>query len=243
MNIFEMDSVTKNYGERTVLNITKLELCQDRIYAILGPNGAGKTTMLRILNLLDMPDSGHIRFMNMDTNIPEHDRLELARQMCMVFQRPVMFRNSVYQNVAYGLKLRGVADNEIKVRVNETLSFVGLHNFSRQMANRLSGGESQRVALARALVLHPRVLLLDEPTTNLDPYSVQMIEDIVLKCKQEYQMTVIIVTHNLFQAQRIADESILLVDGEVIEKENTTQFFSNPRDQRTRHFVDGTMVY
>lgn len=243
MNVFELDSVTKNYGDRTVLNIDRLEMPRDKIYAILGPNGAGKTTMLRILNLLDRPDTGYVKFMNTDTNISEHGRLELARQMCMVFQRPVMFRNSVYQNVAYGLRLRGVADSEIKTRVNETLSFVGLQNFSNHMAHRLSGGESQRVALARALVLRPQVLLLDEPTANLDPYSIQMIEDIVLKCKHQYQMTVIMVTHNLFQAQRIADESILLVDGKVIEKDTTVQFFSKPRDERTQRFVDGTMVY
>ncbi|HEX3012295.1 MAG TPA: ATP-binding cassette domain-containing protein, partial [Syntrophomonadaceae bacterium] len=150
---------------------------------------------------------------------------------------------SVFQNVAYGLKLRRINDSEIKARVNETLSFVGLQNFSGQMANKLSGGEGQRVALARALVLRPEVLLLDEPTANLDPYSVQMIEDIILRCKQEYQMTVIMVTHNLFQAQRIADECALLVDGEIIEKNSMADFFSNPADERTRRFIDGTMVY
>ncbi|HEX3011319.1 MAG TPA: phosphate ABC transporter ATP-binding protein [Syntrophomonadaceae bacterium] len=243
MNVFELESVSKNYGARTVLNVASLQFGKDKIYAILGPNGAGKTTMLRILNLLDLPDKGHIRFMDKDTNIPEHDRLELARRMCMVFQRPVMFRASVFQNVAYGLKLRRMGESEIKARVNETLSFVGLQNFSRQMANKLSGGESQRVALARALVLRPEVLLLDEPTANLAPYSVQMIEDIILKCKHDYQMTVIVVTHNLFQAQRIADECILLVDGEIVEKSGMTEFFSNPADERTRRFIDGTMVY
>lgn len=242
MTIFRLDSVSKVYGNRTVLDISALTLEENCIYAILGPNGAGKTTLLRLLNLLDQPDTGKIEFMGSDIS-NDGDQLAIARQMCMVFQKPHMFRSTVYENVAYGLKIRQIPRSEIQKRVLETLRFVGLEGFKGRMATTLSGGESQRLALARALVLHPRVLLLDEPTANLDPHTVQMIEEIVRNYQQQYHMTVIIVTHNLFQAQRIADECILLIDGQIIEKGLTRDVFTHPKQERTRHFLDGTMVY
>ncbi len=243
MMIFSMDEISKSYGTRTVLDIPRMELEQDKIYAVLGPNGAGKTTLLRILNLLDLPDTGQLKFMGQDIRVNQHERLDIARQMCMVFQKPHMFRTTVYKNVAYGLKLRQTPPAEIKQKVDETLEFVGLGEFHGRLATTLSGGESQRLALARALALQPRVLLLDEPTANLDPTTVQMIEEIIRNYQAKYHMTVIIVTHNLFQAQRIADECILLMDGRVIERGPTKEMFAHPQDDRTRHFLDGTMVY
>ncbi|MDD2510183.1 MAG: phosphate ABC transporter ATP-binding protein [Syntrophomonas sp.] len=243
MNLFEISGLRKSFGSRTVLNIDELTLQAGKIYAVLGPNGSGKTTLLRILNLLAAPDTGRIKFMGGDIGISQADRLSVSRQMCMVFQRPFMFRSTVFNNVAYGLKLRRVAKADCEKRVNEALDFVGMGNFVKQSATRLSGGETQRVALARALVLQPQVLLLDEPTANLDPGSVQQIEEIIRKYHQEYNTSVIIVTHNLFQAKRMADETILLINGEVLERASTAEFFEHPRELGTRHFLDGTMVY
>ncbi len=243
MNLFEISGLKKSFGDRTVLNIDELILQLGKIYAILGPNGSGKTTFLKIMNLLLAPDCGRIKFMGGDIEISQTDRLSISRQMCMVFQRPVMFRSTVFNNVAYGLKLRRVTKAECAKKVNEALDFVGMGGFAKHPATRLSGGETQRVALARALVLQPRVLLLDEPTANLDPGSVQHIEEIIRKYHREYNTSVIIVTHNLFQAKRIADESILLISGEVVERAHTSEFFEQPRDLRTRQFLDGTMVY
>lgn len=243
MNLFEVEGVYKTYGSRTVLNISRLDFEKSKIYAILGPNGAGKTTLLRILNLLDEPSKGSIRFMGVDIGSPQCDRFSLARQMCMVFQRPFMFRTTVYNNVAYGLKLRRIARAEVDKRVREAIDFVGLGDFINHPGTRLSGGEIQRVALARALVLQPEVLLLDEPTANLDPHSVQIIEEIISNSHHQYGMSVIIVTHNLFQAKRMSDETILLVDGQIVEKGSTPEFFDHPQDERTRQFLDGTMIY
>ena len=243
MNLFELDKVTRSYGNRTVLNISHLNLKDDCIYAILGPNGAGKTTLLRVLNLLDEPDKGQIKFMGVDVNSPGCDKSSILRKMCMVFQRPFMFRSTVFNNVAYGLKLRRVPGPEINKRVREAVNFVGMTDFINHSATTLSGGEAQRVALARALVLRPRVLLLDEPTANLDPHSVQIIEKIIGNTHSQYGMSVIIVTHNLFQAKRISNETILLIDGEVVEKGETNNIFANPRDERTRQFLNGTMIY
>lgn len=243
MNLFEITKLTKVFRDRTVLSIDKLFLERERIYAVLGPNGAGKTTLLRVMNMLDEPDSGDIRFMDdyiLKAGFQSHN---MARRMCMVFQRPLMFKTSVYNNIAYGLRLRKLTRREIDRSVREVLDFVGMQEFINYPAIRLSGGEMQRVALARALVLKPEVLLLDEPTANLDPHSVQIIEEIVRNHHQQFGTSVIMVTHNLFQAKRMADEVILLVGGQVVEKSNAESFFNRPSDQRSRAFLDGTMVY
>lgn len=243
MNLFEIDGVTKKYGSRTVLDVSGLKLQKDRIYAVMGPNGSGKTTFLRLLNLLESPDSGQIRFMGEDINAPASKRLNISRRMCMVFQRPFMFHSSVFNNVAYGLKLRKESKADCEKKVREVLEFVGMSSFANQLATRLSGGEMQRVALARALVLRPQLLLLDEPTANLDPNSVKHIEKIIRSWHQQYNTSVIAVTHNLFQAKRLADESILLIDGRVVEQGKTAEFFNNPQRVESKQFLDGTMVY
>ncbi|MDD2619171.1 MAG: ATP-binding cassette domain-containing protein [Syntrophomonadaceae bacterium] len=243
MNLFEIDEVTKKYGSRTVLDIPELKLRKDRIHAIMGPNGSGKTTLMRILNLLDTPDTGHIKFLGEDLENLQGRHLDVTRRMCMVFQRPFMFHSSVFNNVAYGLKIRKVSRPECEKKVKEVLDFVEMNSFASQLATRLSGGETQRVALARALVLRPELLLLDEPTANLDPSSVKHIEEIIRNWHQQYNTSVIIVTHNLFQAKRLADESILLINGKVVEKGKTHDFFNNPQAEESKQFLDGTMVY
>jgi len=243
MNLFEITNLTKVYRDRTVLSIDRLSLERDRIYAVLGPNGAGKSTLLRILDLLEEPESGEIKFMDGQFIKAGHKSYSIARRMCMVFQRPLMFDTSVYNNIAYGLRIRKRQRREIEESVREALSFVGMEDFANYPATKLSGGEMQRVALARALVLKPEVLLLDEPTANLDPHSVQILEAIVRNHHQQFGTSVIMVTHNLFQAKRMADEVILLVGGEVVEKSAVETFFKYPADKRSEAFLDGTMVY
>lgn len=243
MELFEIDGLVKKYGQKVVLDIPRLKLESDRIYALLGPNGAGKSTLLRILNLLEEPDSGTLKFMGADTGVAKDTKLAMSRQMCMVFQRPYMFNTTVFNNVAYGLKLRKLSGGEVKKRVLEALAFVGLADFFDRPAKRLSGGEMQRVALARALVLKPRVLLLDEPTANLDPHSVQAIEEIVKGCRGKFGASVIIVTHNLFQAKRMAEEVVLLFSGRVVVQQKCFDFFDKPGHPKARAFLDGTMVY
>lgn len=243
MNLFEITNLTKVYRDRTVLSIDKLFLKRESIYAVLGPNGAGKSTLLRILNLLEEPETGEIIFMDGQFLKAGHKSYNMARRMCMVFQRPLMFNTTVYNNIAYGLKLRKHSRGEINQKVREVLDFVGMQDFLNYPATRLSGGEMQRVALARALVLQPEVLLLDEPTANLDPHSIQIIEEIVRNHHQQFGTSIIMVTHNLFQAKRMADEVILLVGGEVVEKSDAEKFFDSPADERSKAFLDGTMVY
>ena len=167
--------------------------------------------------------------------------LDLRRRVTTVFQRPMLLDRSVRENVAYGLRLRGL-DKSDKA-VNDTLSQVGLEGLARQRARSLSGGEAQRVALARALILQPDVLLLDEPTANLDPYNVGLIEEIVRQANQKHGTTIVMVTHNVFQAHRLAQRVAFLLGGKLVEVAKTEKFFTTPDDPRTRAFMNGEMVY
>jgi tungstate transport system ATP-binding protein len=160
-----------------------------------------------------------------------------------VFQTPVLLNRSVAANVGYGLKVRGQDKKAIDQAVAEALERVGLNKLAHQSARTLSGGEAQRVALARALVIQPTVLLLDEPTANLDPYNVKLIEEIVADENRQKGTTVVLVTHNVFQAKRLAHRTALLLEGRLVEIAATPTFFEAPSDPRTAAFVRGEMVY
>lgn len=243
MALFQLREVKKHYGKKRVLDIPHLEFEEKKIYAVLGPNGAGKTTLLRLMNGLEIPDAGTVIFLGLEIKRNSREVLEALRQMSMVFQKPVMFKMSVFDNVAYGLRVRKLGGKEIKKRVSQALELVGMESMAMRNAATLSGGEMQRVALARAFAVRPRVLLLDEPTANLDPSSVGLIEGIIKNSKSQFDLSIIMVTHNLFQAKRVADETMLLCDGEVVELCETEKFFTCPAQEKTRRFLDGTMVY
>jgi tungstate transport system ATP-binding protein len=237
--IYQLDSLRQSYAGRTVLEIDRLEVRAGEILALVGPSGAGKSTLLRLLNFLETPVTGSITFMGQritNGNAP----LELRRQVTTVFQRPVLRRTSVLDNAAYGLQLRGIKPDG---QVSAILERVGLAGFAQQPARSLSGGEMQRVALARALVIRPAVLLLDEPTANLDPYNVGLIEEIIRGHNAEHGTTAILVTHNVFQARRLAHRTGLMLGGKLVELADTDQFFTAPTDPRTSAFVRGEMVY
>jgi tungstate transport system ATP-binding protein len=236
--IFELRRLRKVYGDRTVLDLDELVVRQGEILALVGPSGAGKSTLLRILNFLETPSSGVICYGGIELN--DGASLTLRRQITTVFQRPLLQRASVRENVEYGLRLRNLRPDGM---VDAILEQVGLSAFARQPARQLSGGEMQRVALARALVIRPRVLLLDEPTANLDPYNVGLIEDIVRRQNAEHGTTVVLVTHNIFQARRLAHRTGLMLGGKLIELDDTPRFFASPADSRTAAFVRGDMVY
>lgn len=238
-SIFRLQQVTQAYRGRTVLNVDRLEILAGEVLGIVGPSGAGKSTLLRLLNFLEEPVAGQIVYKGLALNgqgVP----LDLRRQVTTVFQRPILLNRSVASNVAFGLKLRG--QREVKAAVLRALARVGLRELADSPARLLSGGEAQRVALARALVIEPEVLLLDEPTANLDPYNVRLIEEIV-RDLNEGGTTVVLVTHNIFQARRLARRVALLLEGRLIEVGPTEEFFENPRDPRTLAFVTGDMVY
>jgi tungstate transport system ATP-binding protein len=221
--IYEVHNLRQMYNQRTVLQIDSLDIYSGEILALVGPSGAGKSTLLRHLNFLEEPAEGHLIFENSRFNgvVPP---LELRRRVTTVFQQPVLLNRSVAANVAYGLKLRGKNGVRAKQAVNKALKQVGLLEFADVSAKTLSGGEAQRVALARALVIEPDVLLLDEPTANLDPYNIRMIEEIVAEVNHTQSTTVVLVTHNIFQAKRLADRTALILDGKIVEVADTHSF-------------------
>jgi tungstate transport system ATP-binding protein len=238
--VYQLESVRQIYPARQVLTIDSLTIERGEFFALVGPSGAGKSTLLRLLALLESPSAGTMRFEHLSANSSPAP-LALRRRVAMVFQHPLLLNASVRENVAFGLKMRG--ERETAARVNETLARLGLLDFERVNARTLSGGEAQRVALARALVLQPDVLLLDEPTANLDPYNVSLIERIVKELHARQGATIVWVTHNVFQARRLATRVGLLLDGRLIEVADTHEFFEAPRDPRTRAFVRGEMIY
>jgi tungstate transport system ATP-binding protein len=224
-----------------VLQIESLKIQRGEVFALVGPSGAGKSTLLRLLNFLEPPTNGRIRFLDVEFSSSQPMPLQYRRRVTTVFQRPILLNRSVQANIAYGLSLRGKRDSS--GAIERTLEQVGLQNMARQRARTLSGGEAQRVALARAIVLEPDVLLLDEPTANLDPYNVGLIEEIVTDLNHERGTTVVLVTHNVFQAKRLAHRVALMLDSQIIEIASVESFFESPQDPRTAAFVRGEMVY
>ena len=239
--IYQLRDVTKEYNGRRVLQVEHLDIQQGEIFALVGPSGAGKSTLLRLLNFLESPTSGSIRFLETDFSQDRTPPLHLRRRVTTVFQRPILLNRSVWANVEYGLHLR--RQRRAARQVEMALERVGLRDLAHQQARTLSGGEAQRVALARAMVLLPDVLLLDEPTANLDPYNVGLIEDIARALNREQATTLVLVTHNVFQARRLADRVALLLEGQIIEISDVDAFFRSPQDPRTAAFVRGEMVY
>jgi len=238
---FRLRKVTRVYGTRAVVNVESLEIRRGEIYGIVGPSGSGKSTLLRMLAMVESPTSGEMWFDEKPITPVDRVPVEIRRRVTMVFQRPILLSRTVHENVMYGLRLRG--RNGVNGRVDEVLSDVGLEQLSGTRARSLSGGELQRVALARAIVVQPDVLLLDEPTANLDPYNVGLIEGIVTRLNRESGTTIVLVTHNVFQARRLAHRAGLLLDGCLIESGAVSQFFAEPTDPRTAAFVRGDMVY
>jgi tungstate transport system ATP-binding protein len=233
--------VEKAYDGRSVLQVEQLAIPEGEIFALVGPSGAGKSTLLRLLNFLEPPSRGAVIYRGRSFNTTSTIPVAVRRRVTTVFQRPILLQRSVWDNVAYGLRLRGRARRQ--ERIESALEQVGLAHLAHQNARTLSGGEAQRVALARAMVLEPDVLLLDEPTANLDPYNVGLIEEIVCNLNEKAGTTLVLVTHNIFQARRLAHRVALLLEGEVVEVAPVERFFESPEDERTAAFVQGDMVY
>ena len=239
--VYTLQDLSHSYGGREVLRIPRLEIAAGEILAVVGPSGAGKSTLLRLLNFLEAPSRGCIQFEGQPFAAGIALPLAARRRVTTVSQRPVLLNRSVQANVEYGLRLRGERRGAPAARA--AIEQVGLAAFTRQSALTLSGGEAQRVALARAVVLRPAVLLLDEPTANLDPYNVALIEDTVRSLNRQQGTTLVLVTHNLFQAQRLAQRVAFLLDGALVELADADRFFHVPQDPRAAAFVRGEMVY
>lgn len=204
-----LENITKKYKEKIVLELENLTIEEGKITGITGPNGSGKSTLLNIIGGIDKEYSGNVLY-------DEHSiNREVERNMTYVFQKPYLFRRKVYENIAYPLRLRSIDRQEEQIKVKEVIKALEIEELTEKKAHILSGGESQKVALARALVFNPKLLLLDEPTSNIDPESIKIMEREIVRFNKETNSTVIIVTHNLDQAERICENIIYLQGGRV----------------------------
>ena len=208
--VLYIDSLTKKYGKKTVLDIKSLTIEKEKITGITGPNGCGKSTLLNIIAGIDDAYSGNISY----------DGGPLSRKilegMTYVFQKPYLFKRTVLENIAYPLKLRGLSHEEREQRAMEMILRFEIESLKDERADLLSGGESQKVALARALVFEPKLLLLDEPTSSIDPDSIQVMEREILDFNKKTKATIVIVTHNMDQASRLCHNILSLNEGKVV---------------------------
>ncbi|MDA8433271.1 MAG: ATP-binding cassette domain-containing protein [Nitrospiraceae bacterium] len=207
----EATKVAKTYNGNSVLRDCSYSFRPPGVYILTGPNGCGKSTFLRIAALIEQPDSGTIGFFSDDKRVDAD--LRLKRKITLVLPKVGVFNTSVFKNVAYGLTIRGIGKQETEEKVKKVLEFVQLSHKTRQNALTLSSGETQRLGIARALVMGPDILFLDEPTASVDQKNSRIIEEILLKMKQESGPTVIMTTHDQSQAKRLADTLLVIRDG------------------------------
>lgn len=236
MYIVELENINKNYEELHVLKDINVKFKKGTSTALVGPTGSGKTVLLRLIDLLEKPSSGTIYFEGVDANESNSRRLEIRRQIGMVFQKPLAFRTSVYDNIAYGLKVRGKT-KKMDEKIKEMLKVIGLEGYDNRNALKLSGGETQRLALARAMVTDPELLLLDEPTANLDPISTTKMEDLITKINRKFETTVIMTTHDLTQGQKLADRMVILSKGRICQNGTPKEIFRKPKNKFVADFI------
>ena len=213
-----------------------------RLTVITGPNGGGKTSLAKLIAGVEKPTSGRILLDGEDIYGRDVEVVELRKKVGMVFQKPNPFPKTIYENVAYGLRVNGVNDeNYIEETVVKTLKQVVLwdevKDKLKESAFALSGGQQQRLCIARALAISPSILLMDEPTSALDPISTSKIEDLIHELKNDY--TIVIVTHNMQQAARVSDKTGYFYLGELIEYDNTRKIFTNPEKESTQNYITG----
>jgi phosphate transport system ATP-binding protein len=245
--VLKVDNLKLFYGEAKALNGINMLIPRNRVTAFIGPSGCGKSTLLRCFNRMnDLVDicriDGKILFDSKNIYDNDVNVALLRRRVGMVFQKPNPFPKSIYENVAYGLRIMGVNDKaELDVAVEKSLRAAALWNEVKDRLQEsgmsLSGGQQQRLVIARAIALQPEVLLLDEPASALDPIATSKIEDLVDELKGEY--TIIIVTHNMQQAARVSDYTAFMYMGDLIEFGATDDLFINPKETRTNDYITG----
>ena len=244
---FTVDNLNLYFADKLVLQGINMRIPQDRITAFIGPSGCGKTTLLRCFNRMnDLYDQvriqGKIDFGNMAVLEPSCEVSELRRNIGMVFQKPNPFPKSIYENIAYGLRIHGIRHKKV---LHETVEwalrsaalFDEVKDRLKEPALSLSGGQQQRLVIARALAIKPQVLLLDEPTSALDPISTLKIEELIQQLKKDY--TILIVTHDMQQAARVSDHTAFMYGGRLVEYDNTMRIFTTPAKRQTEAYITG----
>lgn len=235
------------YGQKQALFDVNMSIPRKRVTAFIGPSGCGKSTLLRTFNRMnDLVDGCHVDGKILldggDIFDRSMDITNLRRRVGMVFQKPNPFPKSIFENVAYGLKVNGISDSKIiEERVETSIKQVALwdevKDKLKKSAFELSGGQQQRLCIARALAIQPSIILMDEPTSALDPISTSKIEELIFELKSKY--TIVIVTHNMQQAARVSDSTAFFYLGELVEYNATKELFTNPKIERTQNYITG----
>ncbi|NDV20125.1 phosphate ABC transporter ATP-binding protein [Pseudodesulfovibrio sp. JC047] len=236
-----------HYGEFKALEDISIQFESNRVTALIGPSGCGKSTYLRCINRMNdlIPGTrvdGRMTLDSQDVYAPGIDVVSLRRRIGMVFQKPNPFPKSIFENVAYGLRVNGIKDKQfLEQKVEESLLSSALWDEVKDRLHTsalgLSGGQQQRLCIARALAVEPEVLLMDEPASALDPIATQKIEDLIHELKKEF--TIIIVTHSMQQAARVSDRTAFFYMGKLVEMDDTSTMFTNPANQQTEDYITG----
>ena len=237
--LYKLQNVEQYYDSKKVLSITNLEIKENQIIGLFGPNGSGKSTLLSILSFINKPTSGEVLFNGIKK---DHFDLDTRHSIVILPQNPYLLKRTVYDNIIYGLKLRKEI-NDLDEKVEEALNLVGLDfSFSTRKWSALSGGEAQRVALAARLILKPKVLILDEPTSGVDTNSAQLIKEAVLQAKQKYNTTILVSSHDHNWLNHICDDKIALFQGELVQSGSVNLLFApwirDEKDNLKKVFFD-----
>ncbi|WP_057911800.1 amino acid ABC transporter ATP-binding protein [Peribacillus muralis] len=237
--MIKIDELKKNYGKLEVLKGISTEIAQGEVLAIIGPSGSGKSTFLRCINMLETPTDGQIWFKDQLITEKKTNIMKVRQNVGMVFQHFHLFpHKTVLENLTYApMKVKKLSKAEAVRQARELLTKVGLSDKESSYPNRLSGGQKQRVAIARALAMNPEVMLFDEPTSALDPEMVKEVLE-VMKSLAHTGMTMLIVTHEMGFAKEVADRVLFLDEGLLVEESAPTEFFSNPKSQRAKDFLE-----
>jgi phosphate transport system ATP-binding protein len=246
-NIIATEKLNLYYNDFHALKGITMQMQPNTVTALIGPSGCGKSTYLRLFNRMnDLIDgvkiTGNVQVEGKDIYAKNTDVVELRRKVGMVFQKPNPFPKSIFENVAYGLRVNGINDRSfIQDKVEQSLGQAALWDEVKDKLNKsafeLSGGQQQRLCIARALAIEPSIILMDEPASALDPISTAKIEDLIYELKENY--TIVIVTHNMQQAGRVSDHTAFIYLGELIEYGETKEIFTNPIDKKTQNYITG----
>jgi phosphate transport system ATP-binding protein len=245
--VLKTENINLWYGEKQALTDVNLKIEPNKVTALIGPSGCGKSTLIRCFNRMnDMIDcckiTGQILYHGNDIYKSDIDPVEIRRNIGMVFQKPNPFPKSIYENIAYGLRIQGEKDKKkldkiVKKSLHDSALWDEVSNRLNDSAMSLSGGQQQRLCIARALAIQPDVILMDEPCSALDPIATAKIEDLIGALKLKY--TVIIVTHNMQQAARVSDYTAYMYLGKMMEFGETKQIFENPKEELTENYITG----
>ncbi len=245
--VLTVSDLSLYYSKKKALNTINMTFYKNEITALIGPSGCGKSTLLRSINRMNdliptVTITGAIDYKGKNIYSPKVDTVDLRKEIGMVFQQPNPFPFSIYENVVYGLRLKGVKDKALLDEVVEnSLKAANIWDEVKDILHSsalgLSGGQQQRVCIARVLAVNPEIILMDEPTSALDPISAARVEETMLELKKDY--TIAIVTHSMQQASRISDRTVFMLDGNLIEYNDTKSIFLNPEKQETSDYISG----